>query len=688
MKLVEINVKDFRGLSRAWQLSGVDVITGPNGIGKSRWLQAVQLGLTGAIPDSNKDKNIDELDFFSKNVAKQKVGVNLYFEGGELSSISRIYDTTAKAGKESVTQLINLSPATLVNGMKGTTEIEKKFKSIIGDVAIAVDVSEFIRMSDDKRVALISQFCPIDLERWKAETIRDRLAQAIELKFGIMEKLQVELLDETMAMVGEGELAGIPRVIEQLKELESTLKKEVKVSQSTTQGALNLNEADGKKSLRHVEDIRKEIESAKNSKDALSAKINTSRSTKTAWDRLNQEKLELKVSIEKAKANTEQDKTASLKQTIEEFTPKANVNLDEMSNNLTDMKNSMQTFATDLYKKGAEIEALDKEMLRQQKLEVQLKSGKCPTCGQDCLHVVGDIEGEIKNLSERRGDLHHEFGELQARSDKMKKECAKMEEEIAYLQKEQRHAMLILQNAKNELAGLVGAAHGISQLEERLAKLEQTSVPGEMINIEEAELQLTGIKERITKLESELSEKIQYDSKLELTKKSAANAKISADKLECVKVLIEESKSIRWEIVKSALTPIRDEASDLLSWVVDHAKAEFDFQFIDPRGNEVCRIGWTVKNESGEFFVDFDSLSTAQQVFTIVALLAPLINRSNPQLRLLCLDNCEVVDDHNREGFLRLLVKAKSLYLDNVLAASSANFTVVPQEITVHNLTI
>ena len=218
-----------------------------------------------------------------------------------------------------------------------------------------------------------------------------------------------------------------------------------------------------------------------------------------------------------------------------------------------------------------------------------------------------------------------------------------------------------------------GTLAHVEVLENRLKEIDAYKHDN-TLNIDEAEMQLQALSTRGSNLQKELGDRIAYDTKIIQAKEAAAAAKKADATLRTVKDMQEQLRMMKWEIVREALEPIREKASLIFTANQIGKRAEFDFLFEDARGNEVFKFGWKIENELGSMFVDFDSLSTAQQLFTLVAVLAPLIELGNPKFRILTLDNCEVVSEEYRPAFIEELVRAKVLCLDNIIIASSSEY--------------
>ena len=81
-------------------------------------------------------------------------------------------------------------------------------------------------------------------------------------------------------------------------------------------------------------------------------------------------------------------------------------------------------------------------------------------------------------------------------------------------------------------------------------------------------------------------------------------------------------------------------------------------------GKEVFQFGWVKNNRQ----TNFDVLSTGEQLMFLSAFLVTLLERANPPLKVLALDNIENLDEINLPNVLDGL-NSLSHKLDNILIA-------------------
>jgi exonuclease SbcC len=114
-------------------------------------------------------------------------------------------------------------------------------------------------------------------------------------------------------------------------------------------------------------------------------------------------------------------------------------------------------------------------------------------------------------------------------------------------------------------------------------------------------------------------------------------------------------------MVKGILEPIRSDIQTHLGLMgID---SEFYFSTESDTGKEVFQFGW--RNSFGDER-NFDALSTGQQLQLLIAMLVTFLERSNPPLKVLAIDNIENLD---RVNFRKALAGMDKLSekIDNII---------------------
>lgn len=605
--ITEVTFSNFRGGTLSVPLTGLDIITGMNGIGKTRILQAVQLAISGTVPHPIEERNIETAELFTRQIGRDTLTVGLTLDG-PLPTFERIFSRSNKNGSETISQEFSFPDKKDEKVKAGTARLAELF----GSFPIMLDVHKFIRMSDEQRAQLMLSIGPFDPQKWNEASLRE-----IIVSHGYENELDQEVIRKAFEANKEALTvnirAGIIDLIEWFKKEESSLAKSVKQFTAAAQGNVALNQTDGKTSMRPLPTIAAELEQARKDYTQLSVTIRDAKASRDAYQRSKETLKRLEVALAELPTVEELQKSAK---TEEEFLESSKPALEELKKQKEEAEHIQ-----------AELDGCTEK-----------DDTPCPICGQaagrplELARMLQSVNARIIELQEVQRAVDNSWNMVHTFNARIREREDK---------EHQKKAILDLK-------------------------------PDTAVNIEEMELTLEALKKKGESLSKEHTDRVTYDANLAQIKKAAASMKEAEEGLKTVKAVREQLRLIRWQIVKETLEPIRAKTSYLFSSVWS-AEASFEFRFEDARGNEVFKFGWNIENELGNIFVDFDSLSTAQQLFTLVAVLSPLIEMGSPKFRLLMLDNCEVIHAELRSSFVHLLAKAKEMCsLDNILIASSS----------------
>ncbi|MHB1702432.1 MAG: hypothetical protein ACYCSN_20325, partial [Acidobacteriaceae bacterium] len=204
----------------------------------------------------------------------------------------------------------------------------------------------------------------------------------------------------------------------------------------------------------------------------------------------------------------------------------------------------------------------------------------------------------------------------------------------------------------------------IVQLREELANLESEST-GSVATSDVLTKQRDGLTAQIDTLKTKIEEQEKAKTTISNMKASMIDSSTSENNHAGAKYLAEElgPKGIQGKMLIGALNPIRDAVTANLRTM--GFERSFFFLTESTSGQEVFRFGWVDERERE---VDFDALSTGQQMIVLIALLVTILERANPPLKILAIDNVENLDRVNFACVLAGLDKMADR-LDNILLA-------------------
>lgn len=659
MKLKSVTMQNFKGIGafemKTVTLSGFDILTGENGSGKTRILQAIQLAVFGYVPHQFEPRAVDVAELFTKGQLDTQMTVGVQFEGGAITSITRTFMLTKTGAKQSVI----VEP---FGEQSKISDSEKLIKEYCSDMFAMVDFRDFVRLSEDKR----------------AEVIFNILESSNVTKLSVAQKIFVDknpegvsneaklLVDTTWGKLSENVRESLNEFSIFLKKKLSELRKEKTGAKGAALSTAEEITTDGKQALRPTDIINEELTKAKAEEQNLTQRIMESRASKTVIDTLRQRKSDLENSIEGfLKLLPADDIDNQLQPLLNEAEAQRN---HELCAAEIEKEREHLTF----YEKKL-TEASTEMRLHTDNMKILSEHRTCPVCKTHVSDSVLDEHARmaddlvdanneaaiqknsclnrLQSLSETFTQLTDEWHDIQGKNDERKK----FNERIFIIKKAAPTNQAKIEKATAELKTVN-------------AELNAAALKG--TDTDAGELQLEGIRQSVKTLEEELKVKRDYDTRVVMMREQAIKGKKALAEfnwLESIEVKVDEQKRA---IVQSALSDISDKINYLLNAVYNEKDA-FYIGLTADRFSFGKRVYVDVL--MGEEYVDydFDTLSTAQQFTLLVAMLSPLISIASPKFRMLIMDNVEAIDESSVLPFLRMTERAKEMYLDNIIYATS-----------------
>ena len=688
--ITAITMRNFKGQVESQKLTGKDIFVGPNGKGKTTRLQAVGIALLGYVPGKGK---LPAETFKLASADNMSVGLvtdNLTF--------ARTFTRTEKSGKDgasnvTVSQDITLSPS---RGEKKAAEKEARIAFEVGNFPVMLDFNEFLSLSDPKRRDFIYGLSAIETDFWdrtKVEShIRTKLL-TLDLEVNNPDQYQIMsgLIVDAMKEYPEHDdiQAGLQSMIEWAKAKQTHWNDEKK----NAIGAVK-KLADMKNQLeetdRNIVQHKAELEQLQQQLTDSESQLARDRERKRAIDQRLVRISELGTMIETLSKSQAEPAVnydlmiTDLRGQIKEFDfnatfAKFDQELQALTNQLKEAREQDRATITALAQIQAEKTVLNSTL--KQIDEQSKKNGASRVCvihpkigcDKDFSKAATVFGQQLVVLEQRETDQKAVQKETRIRIEGLETSKSDIDAQRTETHKNQTTSNQVNEDTRKTIAGLekkkadeVNAAARISDqlkmYQEELTRLK--NLPPEVIApLDILEKQSEGrraqIKELKVKLEGQEKAKITLSS----LKSTMIDSKTATYNAQCIKDLAESlgAKGLQGELVKGILDPIRSDIQMNLKLMgID---SEFYFSTESDTGKEVFQFGW--KNSHGDER-NFDALSTGQQLILLIAMLVTFLERSNPPLKVLAIDNIENLDPRNLCRALAGMNKLSSK-IDNII---------------------
>jgi len=686
-----IRTKNIKGNTFAQELTGKDIFIGRNGAGKSTRLQALQLAMLGYIPGKGKT---NQETFKLSSGTEMTAGLQLENFSFD-RTIARSEKLKGDGSKEiKYGESLSVSPN---KGEKNPTQMNARVTSEIGNFPVVFDFQEFLNLSDAKRREFIYGLSPITNDTWDKARVAAHLEKNI-LTIGL-KSTNYDLYEATNELIIDA-LAEWPDDYDLTAGLQSMLswvegqQKHWNKKQTDAVGAVRelaemknqLEETD-----RDIVSTKNELQRLRDQYTDVHGQIMAGREIKRQWDEKQQRIVFLRSEIERLQAliNTEQfrdyeSEIAALQVKIKQTDIGAES--ENFQIQIDAARRLEATKTTELNEARTRLVKLDLELNTMNSVlkNIQDKgAGVCVlhhqiSCDKDFSKFTGFVGEKGPSLQAQIDELNKLIQQLQSEIHKANEDAGALEASKRALhqafvdeakENERIRASIdyIRQAEQADLKSQHEAHSKINALHEELTRLSGENPPA-FAPLEILEPQHAALEIRIKDLDLVFEEK----EKAKTTLSNAQTAMISASKAQYYHTASKNlsaalgAKGIQGELVKGILGPVEESINENLRLMGIQNPCFFSTQ--SETGKEVFQFGW-IKNGNE---TNFDVLSTGEQIMFLSAFLVTLLERSNPPLKVLALDNIENLDKGNFTGLLNGL-NGLAHKLDNILIAGVVN---------------
>ncbi|HIW33506.1 MAG TPA: hypothetical protein IAA29_12045 [Candidatus Paenibacillus intestinavium] len=682
-----IRIHNAKGKTLTQPLTGMDIFIGPNGSGKSAIQQMVGYAMLGYVPGEGK-KIQDTFELSSGDVMSAGLQTGSF-------SFDRTIKRSEKLNGDGKTD-IKYSESLTVSpnlGEKTNAQLEARVTSEIGSFPVVFDFSVFTELSDAKKRDYMYSLSPITNDSWTRERVETHLREHI-----LTEVLKVnspEVYEAANELIGEA-LSHWPQDYELTSGLQAVIswidgqQKEWNKKKSDAVGAVRelndmkneLEETDRGISLKKEELVRLRIDHTD-----VHGQITAGRELKRQWDanqqRISDYKNEIAFLSVKL-TNVENIDYESKIQTIKEQIQQTDISVE--SEGLQKQMNALQFNKMETEEKVAqinsEISKLEAELHTYDTVIRNIQEKGASVCvlnnaiacdkdfsgfinfandnGSKIRSKISDLNGDKDSLKVGWRDFNSQSNDIEQRKMKLHEQFMsesqnndKLRNEIETFRQEERNAQQLHQNNLNRQIMLQG------ELNRLIGEPMPAFAPLDIL-----EPQLEALTNQIAEAERVIEEK----EKAKTTLSNKQQAMMSASKAQyyfkaCQKIsLALGAKGVQGELVKSILGPIEEAVNVNLRLMGINLPCFFSTE--SETGKEVFQFGW-IKNERR---MKFNALSKGEKLMFLSAFLVTLIERANPKLKVLALDEIQNLDKTNLRNVLNGL-NALSHKLDNIIIA-------------------
>lgn len=685
--ITSIRIKNAKGKTLNQPLTGKDIFIGPNGSGKSTIQQMLGYAMLGYVPGEGK-KIQDTFELSSGDEMAAGLQTEAFSFDRSIKRVEKLNGDGTKDVKYS--ESLNVSPN---KGEKTNVQLQARLTAEIGSFPVVFDFSVFTELSDAKKRDYMYSLSPITNDSWDKERVEHHLRKMI-----LTETLQVntpevyaaadELIKDAMKQwpndydLTSGIQAVIGWIDGQQKDWNKKKSDAVGAVRELNEMKNQLEETDRGIALK-----KDELTRLRKDQTDVHGQITAGRELQRQWDgiqkRISEYKHEIAQITESLTSEDEVDyepKIRDLRERIKQVDISAESEeiqkqLNAVSFKKTSNEEAAFNLKSEINKLEIELQTYDSVIQNIHEKGVGVcvlnRSIKCDKDFSSFIQFANDngskIRFKISTLVEERKKLIEEGKVLYDQSVALEQKQRDLQQ--AFLQDTQSNEKL-----RNEIESVRESERKAKQLRQdkinrqALLQNELNRLVGEPMpafaDLNILEPQLESLTSQIKETERVIEEK----ERVRTTLANKQQAMMSASKAQyyfsaCQRISSAlGSKGIQGELVKSILGPIEDAVNENLRLM--GIQYPCFFTTVSETGKEVFSFGWIAKGR----YTKFNALSKGEKLMFLCAFLVTLIERADPKLKVLALDEIQNLDKSNFRNVL-IGLNALSHKLDNIIIA-------------------
>lgn len=678
-----IGMENVKGQTAVQELSGKDIIIGRNGAGKTTRIQTLGLAMLGYVPGKGKTT----ADTF-KLASADEMAVSMDTDS---FSFERRFTKTKKLGKSGetevkISQKLSVSPSM---GETTNTQKEQRIKQEMGDLPVMLDFGTFIAMTDNQQRDFIYNLSGSGFT-WDRQRVESELKASL-LTSDLMEtnpelyECMKENIEETMKQYREGIdiQSGILAMSEFAKDQLKYWKKEKinadgaakKLTELKNRGmetdrdlAINqdkLKELQDKKeqiikeiaeiSARNkvLEDKEKELAKLREEIAKLEEAPDSERMVKLAEETA---RLTLEIENEEAKESSFAEHEKMLQNTMAEVQEELKVENEKLLN----AKEALATI-------NAEIKA-NSDLLQR----IQDSHGCCAfspniPCNQDFSEFIQSTQNVMDNAYDQKDIVECDIdattkyiAELNAKSEETMKAQKQLDADKKKHEQNIRAIKATIEVNKSELLEIQGREPVLASKRQQEAEIASYLSENQKVELTAMEEQKTILTGQIQSLTATIDEQKKVRNDLLNIKANIIDSQTAEFNVLCWNQISNAigQKGIKGNIMKEMLSPLMEDVDAKLHEI--GIQEHFFFETNSDTGKEIFEFGWGEK--------PFAALSTGEQLLLMISLMTTMIERANPPVKVLAIDNVNDLDAYNLSRVIRGL-NTIGTKMDNIILA-------------------
>ena len=689
MGIKEIEMRNVKGQTARQELTGKDIIIGRNGAGKTTRLQSIGLAMLGYVPGKGKT-TADTFQLASDDEMSVRMETDAF-------GFERSFVKTRKMNKDGDTE-VKISQKLSVSPSKGettNTQKEQRIRMELGDFPVMLDFGAFIGMTDNQQRDFIYNLSGAgftwDRQRVETELRTSLLNPDMEEKNKELYDCMVAAIEDTIKQYRDGMdiQAGILAMSEHAKDQLKYWKKERANAEGAAKKLTELkNRCDN--TDRDLTINQEKLKELQEKKEQLIKTLAELASKNKALEEKKAELLKLQEEIEQLEVTPDSNRMTELESTIGTLgveVADAEATLPEYENKETAIQNELASLQEALKVENEKMAGLKEELAN---INAGIKAnsdllqriadshGCCAfspniPCNQNFSEFIEETNHTMDEAYEKKDEVEHRIHEANTAIGDLQEKIKSAQEEQKKLGTAKKDAVKSIEEKKKqieqnhtELVSLQGREPVLAAKKQQEAILTEylaDNQPVDLTAMEDEKAILTG---QIESLTATIDEQKKVRNDLANIKANIIDSQTATFNEHCwdkVNTALGQ-KGIKGAMTKETLAPLREDINDKLHGIGIHE--EFFFETNSDTGKEIFEFGWANK--------PFAALSTGEQLLLMTALMTTMIERANPPIKVLAIDDINNLDSENQKKILAG-INTIATNMDNVIIAGVSEIT-------------
>lgn len=686
--LKRITMENMKGTTAIQELTGRDIILGRNGAGKTTRMQSIGLAMNGYVPGKGKTA----ADTF-KMASDETMTVGLETDSFEMS---RTFKRNSKLNKKGETE-VKISQALFISPSAGETtnaQKEQRIKNELGDFPVMMDFGSFIGMTDNQKRDFI-----YSLSGSQTVWNKDRIAKELREGAGVDDTINEKFADVceqniefTMTQYKDGidVQAGLLAMSEYAKEKLKYWKKEKSNSDGAARKLTELKNR-GQQTDRDLAENEQKLKELEHRKETITKDISDASAQNNIHISKQRELESIIKEIETLSEVPNAERIRELEEGIEAL-EKSIAQADEKrfedeekaiidkSAELKRIKKEVDQEMNDATNRVATINAEIKsntDLLKR----IESMNGCCAfspnlPCNQDFSEFIQKTNDILDDYYEAQEETEELLNLLKKKQQDIEaeieeNECKKREnqEELKRYRKAIYESIQELNERKAELSTINGREPELASKKELKAVIEAEIEKNPQVDLTAMNEEKNLVSGQIEALRSTVDEQKKFKNDLINIKANIIDSQTAEFQVLSWKNIVDTlgQNGIKGKMVKEMLDPMKDDIDHKIKDIGIYQ--EMYFQTESDTGKEVFTFGF--EDMESKMRRPFDALSTGEQLIFLITLMTTIIDRANPPVKLLAIDNINDLDSNNLKLILHGLNKAGST-MDNIILSGVA----------------